>query len=69
MSFKLKRKLNANGVIDSNSALFHFLIPSFFAAMLSAIMQGINRTTTTYVATRFTNATFTPIDRNYPNLR
>ena len=37
----VKRWINKNGIIDSNSVIFNFLIPSFFAAVFSAFMQGI----------------------------
>jgi len=45
-----KRKINSKGIIDSNSALFHFLMPSFFAAILVAIAQGVGNTYATYEA-------------------
>lgn len=43
-----KRIINKNGIIDSNSAIFHFLLPSFFAAILVAIAQGVSKTYATY---------------------
>jgi hypothetical protein len=33
-----KRRLNKKGVIDSNSVIFHFLLPSLFAAVASTIL-------------------------------
>lgn len=38
-------------MIDSNSVLFHFILPSLFAAIFSAILQGIGQTTTTATLT------------------
>jgi hypothetical protein len=37
----LKSKINGGGVIDSNGSIFHFLLPSLFAAIFSAILAGI----------------------------
>ena len=39
----LKRRINKGGVVDSNGAIFQFLIPSFFAAIFVAIAQGVNK--------------------------
>ena len=44
----LKRKINSEGVVDSNSAIFHFLLPSLFAAIFSAIMQAVAQTPASY---------------------
>ena len=44
----LKRKINSDGVVDSNSVIFHFLLPSLFAAAFSAIMQAIGKTAASY---------------------
>lgn len=44
----LKRKINSDGVVDSNSVIFHFLLPSLFAAAFSAIMQAIGNTAASY---------------------
>jgi hypothetical protein len=46
----LKRRINSKGIIDSNSALFNFLMPSLIAAILVAIAQGVGKTYTTYAA-------------------
>ena len=47
----LKRRINASGVYDSNGVLFSFFMPSLFAAIFSAIAQGINNTATTFTPT------------------
>ena len=52
----LKKGINANGIVDSNSVIFHFLLPSFFAAVFCAIGQGINNTYATYAITDSTGA-------------
>lgn len=60
MSFaqsRLKKKINKRGVIDSNSVIFHFIIPSLFAALFSAILQGVNQSGATFTATNVVNAT------------
>jgi hypothetical protein len=44
----LKRKINSEGVVDSNSVIFHFLLPSLFAAIFSAIMQAVAQTSASY---------------------
>lgn len=63
--------LNQAGVIDSNSVLFHFLLPSLFAAVFSAILQGVGESassinyrtfTTTGSNTTFSNSTVTTAD-------
>ena len=63
-----KRKLNSAGVIDSNSCIFNFLIPSFFAAITSGITQGIGNTeinhTYSYIDSG-TNATVTSVEQYY----
>jgi hypothetical protein len=51
--------MNENGVIDSNSVLFHFLIPSFFAAVFSAILQGVGQTYATFTDLRTSNTFIT----------
>ena len=38
----MRQGLNEEGVLDSNSAMFSFLLPSFFAAMFSAILTGVD---------------------------
>jgi hypothetical protein len=38
---RIRHKINENGVIDSNNVIFHFLFPSFLAAIFSAILSGI----------------------------
>lgn len=42
------RRINRGGVIESNSVIFHFLFPSFIAAIISAIGQGIANTETSF---------------------
>lgn len=42
------RRINSSGVVESNSVIFHFLFPSFIAAIISAIAQGIGNTDTSY---------------------
>lgn len=44
----LKKKINSEGVVDSNSVIFHFLLPSLFAAVFSAIMQAVGNTAASY---------------------
>lgn len=68
-SIKFKRLLNAHGVIDSNSVIFHFLVPSFFAAMFSAIMQGVNMTSATFNSLRFSLGVVNNISQTYTSLR
>jgi hypothetical protein len=51
------------GVIDSNSVLFHFLLPSLFAAIFSAILQGVGQSATTLTSLT-TNFTTTPTTFN-----
>lgn len=51
-----KRKLNKKGVVDSNSVIFHFLIPSLFAAVLSTILQGIGQSSLSYTYTTASTA-------------
>lgn len=41
---KSKRAMNKSGVIDSNSVLFHFIIPSFLASVFSAVLEGVGLT-------------------------
>lgn len=53
----LGRKINSSGVVESNSVIFHFLLPSFFAAIVSAITQGIGNTSASFQAS--TDATGT----------
>ena len=57
---RFKRKINERGVVDSNSVLFHFLLPSLFAAIFSAILQGVGQsaaaTTLTSTGTPATTA-------------
>jgi len=67
---RFKRKINENGVIDSNSVIFHFLLPSLFAAIFSAILSGVGQTTTSFstvdvvgVAKTFTLGSLKPSDR------
>ena len=60
MSFaqsRLKKRINKRGVIDSNSVIFHFIIPSLFAALFSAILQGVNKSDATFTATNVVNVT------------
>ena len=38
---KLKKLMNSRGVIDSNGVFSHYLVPSFFAAVVSLQMLGI----------------------------
>lgn len=63
--------LNQAGVIDSNSVLFHFLLPSLFAAIFSAILQGVGQSSSSYTyntfvtsgsSTTFSNKTVTTTD-------
>lgn len=51
-----KRTVNRAGVIDSNSAIFQFLIPSFFAAIFCAVGQGIGKGAGTYPTVSQTGA-------------
>jgi len=53
----LKRKINSDGVVDSNSVIFHFLLPSLFAAAFSAIMQAIGNTAASYSGATITGTT------------
>lgn len=63
---RFKRKLNENGVIDSNSVLFHFLLPSLFAAICSAVLQGVGQTPTVF---NTTSVTGTAVNLSYPALK
>jgi hypothetical protein len=56
-----KRKFNHEGVIDSNSVVFHFLIPSFFAAIFVAIAQGIHHTSATYTDSSGTTVVYNQV--------
>lgn len=53
---RFKRKLNEGGVVDSNSVIFHFLLPSLFAAIFSAVLQGIGQTAASYTVGANTSA-------------
>ena len=48
LQISLKMKLNNDGIIDSNSVIFWFIIPSFFAAIFAAIAQAVDHTAVTY---------------------
>lgn len=50
LQMAFKRRVNYDGVIDSNGTLFQFLIPSFFAAIFTAIAQGIANSAKSYDA-------------------
>lgn len=65
---RLKRKLNKLGVVDSNSAVFHFLVPSLFAALISGIEQGSGKSAASYTAIRFNSniSAFNTTSLNYP---
>jgi hypothetical protein len=67
---RLKKKLNKLGVVDSNSAVFHFLIPSLFAAILSSIEQGSGKSAASYTAISFNSnsSSFNTFPINYPAL-
>jgi hypothetical protein len=67
---RFKRKLNENGVIDSNSVIFHFLLPSLFAAIFSGILQGVSQTSASASLATFnsTTSTTTPSTVNYASL-
>ena len=57
-----KRRMNKEGVIDSNGTVFQFLIPSFFSAIFTAIGQGIansGKTFTTLDSTGTASGTIT----------
>lgn len=65
--------MNARGVVDSNSVVFHFLIPSFFACIFSAILSsfGQSAVTLSFNATNpstgnTTQATFTTAENIQP---
>ena len=67
----VRRGMNKEGVIDSNSALFTFLVPSLFAAIFSAVVVGIDKSYNTTTAFQFTG-TPTPFTTtlNYgPNIK
>jgi hypothetical protein len=53
----LKRKINSDGVVDSNSVIFQFMLPSLFAAVFSAIMQAIGKTAASYSGATLTGPT------------
>lgn len=55
----IKRKMNNEGIIDSNSAIFHFLIPSLLASVSSAILQGIGQSATSYNVVAISSANIT----------
>lgn len=65
----MKRKLNENGVVDSNSVLFHFLMPSLFAAIFSAILQGVGQSPASLTQNSFSTSgntvTYTPTTATY----
>jgi hypothetical protein len=46
-------------VIDSNSVLFHFLLPSLFAAIFSAVLQGVGQSVTSASISTYNNGTIT----------
>lgn len=48
--------LNQAGVIDSNSVLFNFLLPSLFAAVFSAILQGVGESASSLTYSTFTTS-------------
>lgn len=50
---RFKRKINEQGVIDSNSVIFNFLLPSLFAAIFSAVLQGVGQSATSASITNF----------------
>lgn len=56
--------------MDSNSAVFHFLIPSLFAAILSSIEQGVSKSSVSTSALSFnaTDSSFNTISLSYPAL-
>lgn len=62
-----KRLLNKGGVIDSNSVVFGFLMPSFFAAISAAICQGVGGTETSMASIAAVTTVTTTI--NYANLK
>lgn len=55
----LKRKINSGGVIDSNSVIFHFLLPSFIACVSSAILQGVGNSAASYNVASISSANIT----------
>lgn len=40
--------MNSEGVIDTNGTTFMFLVPSFFAAVFSAILAAVGQSATTF---------------------
>lgn len=57
--------MNQSGVLDSNGLLFNFLVPSFFAAVASAILSGIGQTANS--ATLATGGSLSGTDSFGPN--
>jgi hypothetical protein len=55
----LKRWLNSEGVVDSNSATSHFIIPGFCACIFSAILSAVDHSLIqgVYLKNRDTNIT------------
>ena len=39
---KVRRSINRDGVVDANSVIFSFLLPSLFAACFAAILTAVN---------------------------
>lgn len=56
-------------MIDSNSVLFHFILPSLFAAIFSAILQGVGQSSASATLTAVSAAGATsPNTLNYSPL-
>jgi hypothetical protein len=62
---RIRRFVNKSGVLDSNGVLFNFLVPSFFAAVSSAILSGIG--TTANSATLATGGSLSGAENFGPN--
>ena len=63
-----KRKINQWGVVDSNGAIFQFLLPSLFAAIFAAIAQGVNKSSATFTTTQL-SGTFVSGTINYDGVK
>ena len=64
----LKRKLNRNGVIDTNSCIFNFLIPSLFAAIFSAILQGVGEGSISHTLYAYTSGVVSSSSVSYTHV-
>ena len=50
--------MNSEGIIDTNGTTFMFLVPSFFAAIFSAILSAVGQSGTSFTTASGTTITY-----------